>query len=92
MNPKCGLYVECVGNRHDSMYSISLLNFTQPPDSQECIYICRNFVTHALFEFGEACAVTKEYIITPLVHVVLWTKAQNSSYIHYNTPRSIKNS
>ena len=46
----------------------------------------RNFVTHALTEFGEdACAVAQERIITPL-HVVLWTKAHNSSYIHYNTP------
>ena len=45
----------------------------------------RNFVTHALPEFGKACAVAQEHIITPL-HVVLWTKAHNSSYIHYNTP------
>ena len=46
---------------------------------------CRNFVTHALPEFGEASAVAQEHIITPL-HVVLWTKAHNSNYIHYNTP------
>ena len=46
---------------------------------------CRNFVTHALPEFGKACAVAQEHIITPL-HVVLWTKAHNSSYINYNTP------
>ena len=39
----------------------------------------RNFVTHALPEFGEdACAVAQEHIITPL-HVVLWTKEHNSS-------------
>ena len=43
------------------------------------IYICRNFVTYALPEFGDSCAVAHEHIITPL-HVVLWIKAQNSSY------------
>ena len=47
--------------------------------------ICRNFITHTLPELREACAVAQEHIITPL-HVVLWTKAHNSSYIHYNTP------
>ena len=43
----------------------------------------RNFFTHALPEFGKACAVAQEHIITPL-HVVLWTKAHNSSYILCN--------
>ena len=36
----------------------------------------RNFVTP---EFGKACAVAQEHVITPL-HVVLWTKAHNRSY------------
>ena len=44
----------------------------------DSVHSGRNFVTHAL-------PVAQEHIMTPL-HVVLWTKTHNSSYIHYNTP------
>ena len=65
----------------------SLAEIKKKKKKSDSVDSYRNFVTHALPKFGEdACAaVAQEHIITPL-HVVLWTKEHNSSYIHYNTP------